>query len=392
MSLKVKKPNIIFITLDGARYDRIKNMPNFKKISEKSSLFSQMITYAPYTISSMFAIFSGTYGYRNGVDNYYSSPFFKKNKFSTITSYLKKEGYITIADLLNEICVPKEGFDRISVHDPSKYNLFKVHSDLLNEMSKLDKKGKNFFLFLHHSKIQHNIKINVSKKYNNFSKEYFVQKKKNLEAYDSYVMEADNYLGQILKKIKELGLEDSIIIINSDHGMGVGEKFGEKAYGVYCYDYTLKVFTILHNPSIFPEIEIKQQVRTIDLFPTILDYIGIIQDKNFEKIDGKSMKNLIDGGKDIRDAYAESGNPYPDPKIPPKKPNVKAIRINGWKFIRNLWDNNSEELYNLEKDPEEKNNLIKIEIKKAKELRALLNAHIQRALKEEIRMKLKSLS
>ena len=384
MSQKLTNPNIILITLDGARYDRIKNFPNFKNLTEKGTLFSQMITYAPYTIAAMHAIFSGAYGNRNGVNNYYASPYFKEDSFMTLTTYLKDKGYSTIGDILNEICVPKQGFDELTIQNTDNLDLTERHSKLLKKASKLKKKGQNFFLFLHYSKIQNSIKINVSRKYNNFSKEYFEKKDDNLKAYDGYAKEADDYLGEILNKINELDLSDSLVLVNTDHGMGVGEKFGEKAYGVYCYDYTAKAFAVFYHPDIFPAKEVKELVRTVDILPTILDVLDIKQDKTKEKIDGKTMMPMIEGKKDDRYAFIESGNPYPDHKIPPRKPNVRAIRTKKWKFILNNWNNDSEELYDLESDPEETNNLINKEKKIAEDLRNKLNLELRRGLKAKV--------
>ena len=81
MDKGLKKLSVIVITLDGARYDRIKNFKNFQSLVSQNTLFSKMITYAPYTIAAMYAIFSGAYGNRNGVDNYYGSPNFRKKLF-----------------------------------------------------------------------------------------------------------------------------------------------------------------------------------------------------------------------------------------------------------------------------------------------------------------------
>ena len=55
-------------------------------------------------------------------------------------------------------------------------------------------------------------------------------------------------------------------------------------------------------------------------------------------------------------AYSETGNPL-DKKEPPKMPNTKSVRTSKWKLIINEY-NNSKELYDLEKDPEENTNLI----------------------------------
>ena len=141
----------------------------------------------------------------------------------------------------------------------------------------------------------------------------------------------------------------------SDHGISVGEKIGERAYGVFCYDYTLRTFTYFVYPEVQP-IEVKQQIRTIDFMPTILDYLGISQSNNFEKIDGESLIPLIKGDSiEEKPAFSETGNPLKD-KRPPKDPNTKSIRTSSWKLIYNEYDD-SKELYDLKSDPTEEHNL-----------------------------------
>ena len=68
----------------------------------------------------------------------------------------------------------------------------------------------------------------------------------------------------------------------SDHGVSTGERFGEHAYGAFCYDYTLRTFTYFLSSEL-SQLEIKQQTRTVDFMPTILDYLDIPQDPNFSK-------------------------------------------------------------------------------------------------------------
>ena len=158
--------------------------------------------------------------------------------------------------------------------------------------------------------------------------------------------------------------EDSMILIMSDHGVSTGEKFGEHAYAAFCYDYTLRTFTYFLTTDL-PTIEIKNQTRTIDFMPTILEYMNIPLDDNFKKIDGSSLLPYINGGEMSENyAFTETGNPLQDTK-PPKEPNVKSVRTSKWKLIYNEY-NDSKELYDLEKDPDENENLIetRLEIEK----------------------------
>ena len=353
----MNKKNVIVIMIDGGRLDRAKNSLIFNKLRTKSIFFSQSITYSPHTIAAMHAIFSGCYGSRTGTNSYWSTYKFKKDKFKTITEYLRENNFFTYADVLNQLIVPKQGFDNYVVHDELNDDLTKRHTKLLTLMNEKFSNGQNYFLYLHYSKIHTCIMNQVLKVYDNYSDDFFSNKKKNELRYDNLFQEAETYLDEILEKIYQLNIDkNSIILVMSDHGISVGEKIGERAYGAFCYDYTLRTFSYFLIPN-YESKEITRQIRTIDLMPTILDCLEIIPDNNYSNLDGMSLLPLIkDESLPEPYAFSETGNPLHE-KAPPKEPNVKSIRTSKWKLIFNE-HNNSKELYNLESDPNENQNLI----------------------------------
>ena len=353
----MNKKNLIIIMIDGGRYDRAINSSLFKKLEVNSVFFSNSITYGPHTIAAMHAVFSGSYGTRTGTNSYWSTFKFKKDEFKTLTEYFKNMNFITHADVINKLVIPKQGFDNFIIHDEINDNLTSRHIELLEKMNRNFLGGKNYFLYLHYSKIHTGIMNDVLKIYNNFSEEYFSNKKKNESRYDELFCNAEMYLDKILEKIYSLEIDkNSIILIMSDHGISIGEKIGERAYGAFCYDYTLRTFTYFLIPG-FMAKNITQQVRTIDFLPTILELFEIPIDEDFKKIDGRSLVPIINGEKIDEDfAFSETGNPQND-SAPPKEPNVKSIRTSEWKLIFNEY-NDTKELYNLSVDPDENNNLI----------------------------------
>ena len=351
------KKNVIIILIDGGRVDTAINSPIFQNLQEKFVFYPQSITYAPYTTGSMHAILSGCYGNRTGVNSYWNVYKFKNNQFHTLGDYLSENNYFTYADAHSEIIIPKLQFNEFNIHDEQEINLVESHSKLLEKMNTIYKNEKNFFLYLHFSKIHMGISNEVLKIFNNFSKEYFENKKLNIERYAKLFNNAETYLNSIMNKIENLGfLENSIILILSDHGTSVGEKIGERAYGAFCYDYTLKTFAYLYNAEITPRT-ISSQVRHIDFMPTILEMLDIPINTSFEKLDGKSLMPIINGQNISEEfAFSETGNPLNE-KAPPKTPNTKSIRNSKWKLIHNEHDN-TKELYDLQNDPSEENNLI----------------------------------
>ena len=365
------KKNIIFIVIDGGREDFAKKSKVYQNLKSKAIFFPNSITYAPYTTAAMHAVLTGTYGNRNGVNSYWNVNNFKNNKFKTLTGYLSSLGYRTIADGHTDLIIPKFGFDEFTIHDEQTVDLIEHHSKLLEKMNLLSQKNENFFLYLHYSKIHTGISNGVLKVYNNFSKEFFINRKLNVNRYQKLFNDSESYLDYIIKKIYELNFDkNSIILVISDHGISLGEKFGERAYGAFCYDYTLKTFAYLLNTD-FESQEIDSHVRHIDYMPTILEMLDIEMDHSFEKIDGSSLIPLIKGESfEEKFAFSETGNPLMDSK-PPKIPNTKSIRTSKWKLILNEYDQ-SQEFYDLENDPNEEENLIgkntELEIEFMKEL------------------------
>ena len=350
------KKNLIIIMIDGGRLDFAQKSTTFEKLKEKSCFLSQSVTYAPHTIAAMHAMFSGSYGSRTGTNSYWSTNKFKKNEFKTLTEYLHENEYYTYADVLNKLIVPKQGFDEFIVHDEDNDDLILRHKEILEKTKKTCVKN-NYFIYLHCSTIHTGIKNEVLNVYDNFSREFFDNVKLNENRYKRLFTETEIYLESILEEIKKLKMdEDAMILVMSDHGVSTGEKFGEHAYAAFCYDYTLRTFTYFLTSDL-PVIEIKNQTRTIDFMPTILEYLKIPLDDNFSHVDGVSLLPYIHGNLLPENyAFTETGNPLQE-KTPPKEPNVKSVRTSKWKLIYNE-HNDTKELYGLEKDPNENKNLI----------------------------------
>jgi len=351
------KKNVIIICVDGGRLNEAQNSSIIKQFSPNSIFFTQSITYAPYTNSSIHALISGSYGNRNGCHSYWHSSRFKHQFFKTLVDYLHDENYFTCADLVSDLVLPKKNFDHYEVYDESDVNYEARHISLLEKMKEKFDNGNNFFLYLHYSGIHTGIRDQVLKVFDNFSEEFFKNKIKNKERYDQLFGQAEKYLKTIQEKLIELDfLKNSIILIISDHGVSIGEKIGERAYGSFCYDYTIKTFANYNSPDLSP-LEFSDQVSHVDFMPTILEHLGIPQNNNFEGLDGKSLLNAMKGEKyEERYVFTETANPLNE-RSPPKQPNTKSIRNSNWKLIFNEY-NNSKELYNLHEDPNELKNLI----------------------------------
>src|SRR3989338_543177 len=345
------KFNIITVVLDGLRADRIPLCPNLSNILKQGYFFSNMVTAAPYTLASLHSIITGLYPAKNGVNSYFNMFKFRKDVCKTLMQYLQDDGFYTGANLIVDSLLPKQGFDAVSTHDEYHDDLTALHKSEITKMA-----NKKFFLLLHYTNIHTQGIINVAKKYTDFNEEFFNNYELNKKNYDSWLGKMDLYVKEVFEHIKNSGLlGNTIVIFLSDHGTSNGEKLGEKMYGSFTYDYTIKVFCSFIVPGTKGK-EIKFQTRTVDIMPTIMDILGIKEDKSYEYIQGRSLIPLIQGKeKEDRVAFCETGGLY-GPWPSHNEHNVFCIRLGRWKLINNKTPD-SWEMYDLEKDPGEKNNI-----------------------------------
>ena len=365
--------NIILISLDGFRKDKIELSPALKSIKENSYYFSEMNTNAPYTFAAQHVIFSGMYPSRNGVNGYYKIFNFKKDEIITLTQLLKENNYYTVSETLDEAVLPRQGFDEYNLFDEKTVNLKERHVELIKRLSKKEK----FFAFLDFTDTHLHYVREIIQKYEKSGNddEYYKLKKENNEKYEACIPLADDYIAAIKNALDENGLsENTLLIIISDHGTRLGEKYGEKFYGVFVYEGTINILCIMHIPDKSPKL-ITKQCSTIDLYPTIAELAGAKIKKKSE-IQGESLLNLVENpSAEDRAVFVETGGlhgPWPSPE----KHNVFCVKINGKKLIYNdtpqTW-----EFYDLKNDPDELDNKYDEHSKEINDLKKRLIRHFK---------------
>jgi len=162
--------------------------------------------------------------------------------------------------------------------------------------------------------------------------------------YFGLVTHLDAQIGRILDYLDELGWADNtIVFFNSDHGHMIGEH-GFTHKGAMLYEGVSKIPTVIRWPGkIAPGTRVDSLVEGIDVMPTLLELAGCdIPDS----IEGKSIIPLAQGDRSDEKKYAFIQ--WYDYGF--------ALRDNRYKLT--WWDCDSDgELYDLQKDPLEKENL-----------------------------------
>ena len=370
------KPNIIFVLLDGARWDRLHTSPEFLELKKHGTLFNNVTTALPYTAGALNVIFSGLFGKENGVDGYYKV-LKLKDSVKILPEILQENGYYTSRALINDKLLSPRGYDFRQSFNEYTQDLNVKHPEFINETLK-KANDKPAFIFLQFTRI-HTITVSeVLKKYEWDDQEFYDQGEENLAKFDMVFREAGIYS----KKIKETidnsdRSENTILIFFTDHGTGIGERFGERNYGSFTYEETIRTFYHFIGPNIMKNKSCDQLLSTIDLFPTLLDLCDIKFNGNRP---GKSFAMYLTGKENEvlsrPFTFSETGalhGPFPSPEIS----NVFCIKTSQHKLIY-LKTPNDWKFFDLKNDPTEKKSLYGTGMNLEKELQEKLLEWINR--------------
>ena len=247
---------------------------------------------------------------------------------------------------------------------------------LTNESISLIKnhdKNKPFALFLSfynvHTPIQANLKhIDYFNEKLSKMDDNIVRTKKEGQAitrlnqtnakYASMVYAIDENVGKLIKNLKDYGLyENSLIIFTSDNGglstikrIAPTSVYPLRAGKGWLYEGGVRIPQLIKTPGNTKNKKIKDLTVSYDLFPTILDFAGI---ENNINIDGISLMPTIKEQSKIKreDVYWH----FPHYHGSLWKPG-SSIRSGDWKLVLH-YESNKAELFNLNEDPGELNDL-----------------------------------
>ena len=405
------KPNILFLIFDSFRADKIsgpdKNSltPNFDYIKKNGVFFDHAVSSADASLLSYAGLFSGKHPFKTGMR---SSKLTELVDTTSYLEFLKNHGYKLYG------CMPKSSsFLEIIPEFVNNEEAFldygmSVFTDAGRITSdKLNSKMKEPWLFIMHTGDLH-FPIKNPKG--------FEDEKFGSNNYEKQISALDSWLGQILEKIdleKTLVViigdhgsyiqalsKESLNVDFQDKGelqmkvLKISNKFPKfleplklnlflareninrkrkekkikdldlKPHEIrgllhqrsnlerFLFDEKVRVPLFMIGPKADQGMTISQQVRLIDVFPTICEIIGI-PDKD-EKIDGVSLYPLLENKKmGTLIAYMES-----TPAILIQPIIVIGVRTDKYKYFRNRYDSSKNvHLYDLENDPYEDDNI-----------------------------------
>jgi choline-sulfatase len=200
----------------------------------------------------------------------------------------------------------------------------------------------------------------------------FVDAETNKKRYREYygsIHAADRNIGRVLAKLDELKLADNtIVLFTSDHGYNIGQhgvytkgnaswisgaKAGPKRPNMF--EESIRVPLLVRWPGVVkPGTTIDQMVSNVDTFKTVLGMLNIPVPADAPQADGRDFSPLLRGEsvpswrEEIYTQYDlhNSGLAF-----------MRMVRTPKWKLVRHHFTSGLDELYDLENDPGEKDNL-----------------------------------
>jgi arylsulfatase A-like enzyme len=373
--MTTEQHNILLIIVDCLRADYVYEpgqayIPSLTSLRAEGFSFLNTISVTSTTTPSLTSLLTGLYPFEHGARSL--SGYTAKTGTVTFPEILREAGYHTYAEVTGPL-VEQMGFAQFFEHYIYREPASTIHAEWGEELLERFKRRYQtpWFVLLHIWSL-HKPRVVIEECSNS---------RFGRTPYARALSSIDHYLGKL---IPWLG-DDTLVAITGDHGEQFAKsgldalyrRVGRRVYrtlrrrkltnlhfakgmrrfheghGYGVYDVLVKVPLIFRHPGIVPPGESHCQIRLIDLFPTILDLVGV---EHGLHVTGASTRSMMEGREAThRDAYLEAvGHMIPNPEEW-----LAGIRVdNKYKYIfAPFQEDFEEELYDLEVDPSEKRNI-----------------------------------
>ncbi len=174
-----------------------------------------------------------------------------------------------------------------------------------------------------------------------------------LSGYYAAITGVDRGVGQLLDKLREMGvLDNTLFIFSGDNGMNMGHHGiwgkGNGTFPLNMYDTSVKVPMIMSRPGHVSQGVVDETLLSAyDIMPTLLDYADVVAADSWV-LPGRSFAQLLRGGPLPEREHVVVFDEYGP---------VRMIRSAEWKYVHR-YPYGPNELYDLRRDPEEIENLV----------------------------------
>lgn len=396
----------LFISLDTVCADRLAMLgstrvstPNLDRFAAGSALFAQAYATDIPTQPSHTAVFTGRSGVNTGIVSHFHPPAKLAENVAWLPSVFQRRGHRTGA--VDHLFAMKEwfirGYDDYLVPPGRSRSPASVINDIAFPWLQ-EHHHEDFFLFLHYwdahipyvppepfrseytadlvGRLDPNVmdKLRSRPSYPLFKRNLYdhldtIPSLEYIEAlHYAEIAYLDHELGRLFDHLDRLGvLDECMIVIFGDHGEVMTEHDAWFDHAGL-YDSVVHVPLMIRAPGLVRPTVVDPMVALIDVMPTVLELQGMQNESGSDGCDGISLVPVIEGRTDEhRDAIILSECTWQA---------KRGVRTREWKYIC-CWDpgiypRRGPELYDLQADPQEQDNLAEVRLDIVAEMEARL--------------------
>ena len=314
------RPNIVLITLDTTRADRMGFLgsdrgltPNLDALARQSVVFLRAYAQVPLTTPSHAAILTGTYPQFNHLSDL-GMPL--ASDLPYLPELLHRSGYATAAFVGTMILDPEglaaagfqRGFDRYDAgfhqRRPGEDRYQSVERRAGEVVDRAlawirTRQGGPFFLWVH-----------VYDAHDPYDPPEPYKSRYAAQPYDGEIAYTDSAMGKLLNGLRARGsYENTLIAVMADHGEAFGEH-GELRHGIFLYDETIHVPLLVKFPrQRSGGVTVAGRVRLVDVAPTLLREARVAIPAAMQ---GEALQSLVKPAKSAGQEVAAGGAAAPE--------------------------------------------------------------------------------
>lgn len=336
---KPRPPNVVLISIDTLRADHLSlygyDRPTSPRLdawaAEKAAVFETAVAPSPWTLPSHVSMLTGLDTVRHGVNHARPMPADLRSLAETLREAGLATSAVTAGGYVHPLYGLAQGFDRFRYFAVNMGHRDEIEHGLRYALEALDAhQDRPFFLFFH----TYEVHMPFSPRqpwFSTFSphdpaleligtdpparaddgylshKDWHVRRGDEVidpsgvpealeslprDLYDAGIAYTDDHIGRLLARLETLGLDGrTIVVVTSDHGDMLGEHGAHNH--LYVYDENLLIPLVIADPAgRGAGARIGQQVRTVDIVPTVLALAGLAPEPG---LDGVSLVPLLEG-------------------------------------------------------------------------------------------------
>ncbi len=400
------EPDILLISVDTLRRDHLSvygyerdTTPRLRELADAGATFE--LAYAPTasTAPSHATLFTGLYPVAHGV---VKNGIPLAEEFETLAESLAERGYQTGGIVSSFVLKARFGFERgfTSYQDefePDTTSIFRESWGEFEVGGAFDRRAeyttdlairwlreqrepeRPFFLFVHYMD-PHSPYLAPGE-----HALHYVEAEADLDPqeqqrrlYDAEIAYTDAEIGRLLDALEETGLAgNTLVVVTADHGEGLWDH-GYQTHGVHLYEEEVRIPLLIRWPGrIIAGLRFPEPVELVDLKPTLLDLAEPPPRRPRAPAHGRSLAGALRADEPL-----EAERPVFFHRRHYRHGTVEGITVSGerfglrwgrWKYIGPTHAEKPE-LYDLERDPGEHDNLAPAEPQIGAELADRLEA------------------